>query len=417
VKQSVSNAAIDDKTALPAALRAYTPAESGAAQLSWEQGGARAQILAAVFRGHASSRKDLVRLLRLRSTTVSEMVGDLLGAKLVAETIDRRAGRGRPSLVLVGNPHRMAVLVFTVASQTMNATCLNLLGQAVAHDACELKPDCGNEAIGRSIEFLGKSACTQLSSNTKLVGTVFSLPGLVDAPVATWVFSSRWPTMDRLDMRRVMRGLQLPVIVCRNLDAELQARLDTDKRLSSRTMLFHWGYGIGAALASDGKVILSGTGGFGEVGHWRWANQGKECRCGRRGCLETTAALWALGPVLLGQAFDPSASEESIASTLREMELLESPAMVQALNNVVSTLANLCRVVFPKTVVISGPFVSNARFWNAFRQAFLDEGILTGLPSPELIPDGRSASGRLETIGAAGPLLMSGLEELIGHRE
>ncbi|MGI4859063.1 MAG: ROK family protein [Janthinobacterium lividum] len=379
--------------------------------LGWEEGGDKARILATVFRGQATSRKELVHLLRMRSTSVSEMVGDLLRLQLLAETTDRRTGRGRPSLVLVGNPHRIAVLVFTVSSQAMHATCLNLLGQVLLHEVCELNHDATNTVIEDSIVRLAGKLKAGLGSGTELVGANFSLPGLVDVAAATWVFSSRWSLMRRLNLAGVLQDAALPVSVCRNLDAELHARLARDERSSSRTLLFHWGYGIGAAFASEGKVIQSGIGGFGEVGHWRWSSAGMECRCGRRGCLETTAALWSLGPALLGDRFDHAASEEAFAAEFSERDLLEFACVRAALSDVVMTLANLCRVVFPDTVVVSGPFVKNARLWRAFREAFVTEGVLLDLPNPELISDDRSR--QLEMGGAASPLLSTGLDRLI----
>lgn len=413
MRQNLSVQGLHDETEPSALERKAAPDQFENPSIGWELGSDKARILAAVFRGQAASRKDLVELLPLRSTSVSELVGDLLRSQLLAETTNRHTRRGRPSPVLVGNPHRIAILVFTVASQAMHATVLNLLGQAVAHAACELGSSCTNEIISESIELLGQKAVARLSSNTKLVGVHFSLPGLVNATAATWVFCTRWPLIRRLDLRQVMKKWDVPVSACRNLDAELRARLARDKRLSSQTMLFHWGYGIGAAFASEGEVRFSGSEGFGEVGHWRWSDEGPECRCGRRGCLETTSALWSLGPALLGERFDPSASEESIAIIFREMDFLESPTVQTALRNVVLALANLCRVGFPKTVVVSGPFVANAKLWLAFREAFLREGILLDLPCPELICDERSRE--LEMLGAAGPPLRAGLERLMSH--
>jgi len=181
--------------------------------------------------------------------------------------------------------------------------------------------------------------------------------------------------------------------------------------LSNRMLLFHWGYGIGAAFASEGKVFEGGAGGFGEVGHWRWSEDGLACRCGRRGCLETTAALWSIGPELLGEQFNPAASEDAIASIFSEQDLLGSPRVQTALANVVMTLANLCRVVFPETVVVTGPFVKNAQLRTAFREAFNMEGVLLDLPNPELISDGHSQ--QLEMLGMAGPSLNAGLNRLI----
>jgi predicted NBD/HSP70 family sugar kinase len=413
MRQDLSVRALRGEAGPSALVKNEAPAQFENPSIGWESGSDKARILAAVFRGQAASRKDLVDLLSLRSTSVSELVSDLLRSQLLAETADRRTRRGRPSLVLIGNSHRIAVLVFTVASQAMHATVVNLLGQTIAHEACELRPDCTNEIISESIELLSQRTVARLNSNTKLVGARFSLPGLVNTVAATWVFSTRWPLMRRLDLRQVMQKWDVPVSACRNLDAELHARLARDKRLSSRTMLFHWGYGIGVASTSEGQVRFSGTEGFGEVGHWRWSDEGAECRCGRRGCLETTSALWSLGPALLGEKFDPAASEESIARIFREMDLLEFPSIQIALRNVVLTLANLCRVGFPRTVVMSGPFVANAKLWVAFREAFLHEGILLDLPGPDLIADERSRE--LEMLGAAGPLLSTGLERLMGR--
>jgi predicted NBD/HSP70 family sugar kinase len=411
LEDNLSDYVLNDENGPPAPEAGGVAADRTKQSVGWEEGGDKARILATIFRGQAASRKELVRLLRMRSTSVSEMVGDLLRLQLLAETTDRRTGRGRPSLVLVGNPHRIAVMVFTVASQAMHATCLNLLGQVLVHEACELNHDATNTVVENSIALLATKLKAGLGSGTELVGASFSLPGLVDAASTTWVFSSRWPLMRRLNLASVLQDANLPVSVCRNLDAELHARLARDERLSNRTLLFHWGYGIGAAFASEGKVIQSGVGGFGEVGHWRWSRDGLECRCGRRGCLETTAALWSLGPELLGDKFDHAASEESFAALFSEQDLLKSASVQTALSNVVMTLANLCRVVFPETVVVSGPFVKNTQLWIAFREAFAKEGVLLDLPNPELISDGRSR--QLEMLGAAGPLLSVGLDQLI----
>jgi transcriptional regulator of PTS gene len=57
--------------------------------------------------------------------------------------------------------------------------------------------------------------------------------------------------------------------------------------------------------------------------------------------------------------------------------------------------------------------VANARLWTAFREAFVQDGILLDLPGPELISDERSR--QLEMLGAAGPILSAGLERLMSR--
>jgi glucokinase len=52
--------------------------------------------------------------------------------------------------------------------------------------------------------------------------------------------------------------------------------------------------GIGAGLIIDGQVYHGVGGGAGEIGHTPVTGNGRQCVCGRRGCLEAVATGWAL---------------------------------------------------------------------------------------------------------------------------
>ncbi|MBN3785953.1 ROK family protein [Burkholderia sp. Ac-20353] len=378
--------------------------------VSWGIGSDKARILSEVLQGRAASRQELVQILGLRSTSVSEFVGELLEQRLLVETVNRRPTRGRPTLALVGNSHRLAVLVFHVIGQSIQASVVNLLGQTTAQVSAELPPGCDNARIAESFDSLRTELVEHTPETTDLAGASFSLPGLIDAENATWIFSSRWPQMRRLDLRKVLRKWNKPVFAYRNLDAELRARLMYDSTPSDRTLLVHWGYGIGAAFALKGVPIFGGAGGFGEIGHWRVSQSGARCRCGRTGCLETESALWAVGPKLLGSRFNPAADESATVLQLEEMDLSSSTVASNALDSFVLALGNLCRVLFPTRIIVSGPFVANLSLRHALRASFEREGVLLDLPIPELICDHQSR--RLELAGAAGPALGACLQRM-----
>jgi predicted NBD/HSP70 family sugar kinase len=381
-----------------------------APSVAWDVRSDKAEILAAIFRGQASSRRELVQLLGLRSSSVSEMVAELLDVKLLTETVDRRSGRGRPSLSLVGNPHRVAVIVFAVTNQAMFAYSVNLLGQVLVREAAALEEQYGNEEFAAIIVSLTERVRAQTRSTTELAGACFSLPGLIGPVTGVWSLAARWRGVRDLDLKGILAPFGLPVYVSRSLDAELRARVARERKLSGRTMLFHWGYGIGAAFASDGVVRSNEVGAFGEVGHWRWSDSGMQCRCGRRGCLATTCALWALAPSLLGERYDARASEEAVTRQLMEQDLLRHAEVRDALKQVVMALANLCRTLFPQTVIVGGPFVANVPLWLEFREAVAREGVLFDLPVPTLISD--QFSHHFELLGAARPMLTDKLERL-----
>ena len=55
-------------------------------------------------------------------------------------------------------------------------------------------------------------------------------------------------------------------------------------------ILITMGHGIGSCIFSDGAVHLGADGFAGEIGHVTVVHNGRECGCGRRGCLEAYCA-------------------------------------------------------------------------------------------------------------------------------
>jgi predicted NBD/HSP70 family sugar kinase len=53
--------------------------------------------------------------------------------------------------------------------------------------------------------------------------------------------------------------------------------------------------GLGLGIIAEGRVVSGHLGGAGEIGHTKVdAAEGRPCRCGDTGCLETLAGGWAL---------------------------------------------------------------------------------------------------------------------------
>jgi len=376
------------------------------------------RAFAAILDGAAASRSSLSALLRVRSTTVSGWVAAMVRARLVTELPSQPGTRGRPLGQLLVNPQRLAVTVLTVRSQALHAVTLNLLGQVLWHESAVLPPDGGNAAMNSLLRGLQQRAAQRLPAGTVLAGTAYSLSGLVQAADARWVFVSRWPGIRNLALNDSVFPAGTTMHVVRNMDAQLRARglRRGAAGQGERTLMLHWGYGIGAAFSAAGAgsgARIGDTAGFGEVGHWRLSGEAEPCRCGHQGCLETVAALWSIGPALLGRDFDDAMDETRAADLLRGMALTTHPVFARALREMVLAVGNLCRVFFPTHLVISGPFIENPGAWAAFTAAFSSEGLLMDLPLPRL--EAQSAGYQLEQEGASMPLLLNGVMKLLAE--
>lgn len=363
----------------------------------------RLRVYRAVAEGRATSRRDLAQLLGLRSSTVSVLVSELVEGGFLVETARAPGGRGRPALALLANAFRLGAVLIRAQSQAFHGQAVNLAGQTIREATVDVPAGAGNEEIALALCHLRDTLLPALPPGCRPAGLALSLSGVLDTPSRTWLFSSRWPRMQELALDAAL-GTSLPLVVGRNLDTELAARIEQEPRDGEAVLLLHWGYGIGASFACRGEIVNGARGRFCEVGHWRLGlGRGRPCRCGDTDCLETVAALWALAPALTDRFGPVPVEEAAFARLARELPLLGHEAVEQALEELVRVLANLCRLLFPQRIVVTGPFIANAALWQRFVERFGAMPKMRGLPVPVLAPGERSAD--LETAGTLRPLM------------
>lgn len=378
--------------------------------LAHERDCARAYRL--VLEGQAHSRGELSRLLGLRSTSASRVVGDLVARRLVIETTGEASGRGRPPAILLAHNRRIGASVIYVSSQSLSGALVDLSGHLVAERRMPIEAQADNDAIAAAMAALAQSLLDAMPPGMSHAGTAVSLSGLIDLRRGQWLMASRWPRMRGLDVEAVLAPIAGPVEICRNLDAELRARAAREpEQFAGGTLLLHWGWGIGLAYAQDGKPFAP-AGSFGELGHWRLAALGdRPCGCGNTGCLETGAALWALLPVLRRHWPALDEDEKRLSRQFAGLDLLALPEIDMACRTLARALANACRLLFPTRIAVSGPFSSNPQLWAHFNALFRAEGTMDGFAVPELASV--DASQLYEIHGAAAPLLSRAAQALL----
>ncbi|MFV0335228.1 MAG: ROK family protein [Tropicimonas sp.] len=377
----------------------------------------RAELLVtaaqAVRDGRAATRGDIGEILKLRSTSVSEIVGHLLKRDIIRESRVRNRGQGRPAAVLVFNPRRLGAIFITVTDQKLVAHAVDMNLMVLAQSTITPDPAAGNAAIAGHLADLVRDIERLFPDDIEIAAVVCSLSGLLDVPSATWCVSTRWPNLRNLDIAASLSGFGYRVFVMRNVDAELEGfRAGSREREDEATLLLHWGHGIGAAFASAHGVVNRDKGRFCEIGHWGLGNnQGRLCRCGNHDCLETVAALWALGPQLAEHFPDLPQDEKEIAAHLGRADIEASLPMRTALTEVLRLTTNLCRLLFPDRIVLTGPFVQSPRIFSRFVQALEDAPILSSLD--QIRVSVISSGHKYEISGALREPFADALHELI----
>lgn len=318
--------------------------------------------------GQARSRGEISRILSLRSTTVSELVGDLVEKELLLESPVRKQGRGRPVAMLRFNEQRFGAICVSVVDRRLVAKAVDLGYHVLAEAECEPPQDAGNDEMATCIRDLITQMAAGFPAGIELACVVLSLSGLLDISRGLWCVSSRWPRLSNLSLAAALADLPWPVTIIRNLDAEMTGiRMGEGYPATESILLLHWGHGIGASLSADGAVVNRSRGRFCEIGHWGLGNsRGHPCTCGNKDCLETVAALWALGPKLRAAYPDLPLEEHRLASELGRLDLMSVEAMQEALSQMLRLTANLCRLFFPDRIILTGPFAQNPEIFRQF---------------------------------------------------
>lgn len=124
------------------------------------------------------------------------------------------------------------------------------------------------------------------------------------------------------------------------------------------------GTGVGGGVIID-KQLYVGKGGAGELGHITLERDGRECRCGRRGCAEQYISLTALDRMVreLHPSFPDTSIVLPIDSKVDGSDLVKAYKRNDALAMVVvdkyvkllkDYILNLCNLLRPDKVVIGG---------------------------------------------------------------
>jgi predicted NBD/HSP70 family sugar kinase len=257
----------------------------------------RMAILALLGRGGPASRATMARELDLSPATISQVTRRLIEQGVIEPLYFAPSEGGRPGqlLGLVADAgHAVGV---KLAADHLVLVDVRLDGYVLAtrmesFDA--MAPDAISRLLASLRAFLQAGA-------TRLLGVGVCVPGVVarpdvgdvDADVLGW---------SGMPLGRDLRGaLGVPVLIENDVKALAVAeRLYGLGRSHRSFVVVTVGRGVGLACVNNGVLDRGSHGGAGELAHVVVSNNGPQCACGQRGCLE--AYIGADGLVAAGRA-------------------------------------------------------------------------------------------------------------------
>ncbi|HEV6954481.1 MAG TPA: ROK family transcriptional regulator [Promicromonospora sp.] len=286
----------------------------------------RSLVLQHLFHEGPTSRADLARATSLTRVTISDLVSVLIAEGLVEELGTRPGQRvGKPA-ILVGlraDAYQIVAVDLTEHGR-MRGAVLSLTGEIVVRRQLDIDGRTGDELVDLLTRFVRRLVA---AATHPVIGVGVGSPGIIDldgrvveAPNRGWYDV---PLAEVLGER-----LGLPVHVANDANTAALGEF-TYGGASSGMLVVTVGAGVGAGVVVDGVRVHGQGDAAGEIGHVTVVDDGEQCACGRRGCLETVLSVPALRRAVEGG--DKKASDAALASAGRVLGVTLAP-VVSALN-------------------------------------------------------------------------------------
>lgn len=239
------------------------------------------------------SRARLADLTGLNKTTVSSLIEELLDRGLVHEVGLDTSGGGRPGTLLEPNPEAGCIVGVALGVDFATVILTDFSGGIRWRRLRATDPSESQAAIlSQTLQLVDQAMSTARAYDTRLLGLGLATPGTVNVKEGILVFSPNLQWRDVHFGRIFHERTGLPVFVDNDANAAaVSEHLFGVARQAQDFVFIFAGVGVGGGLFLNGE-LYRGAGGFaGEIGHTNFMVESYRppCRCGNRGCWETSA--------------------------------------------------------------------------------------------------------------------------------
>lgn len=334
----------------------------------------RAVLLSLVRSYGPISRSELARRSGLSKPVVTEIVDSLISANLVYESYKASSGVGRRPVMLELNQDSLRMLGIDLARTHVDSMVTDLMGNALKTVRFPVNTETEEFRPCELIRLL-LNTTRELTAEYKIIGIGVAHPLPLSSRKRVIIGADEQVGWFPFDVKETLaREFAGPIFVGNDADVaglyEKWFGAATDLEDFIYIMI---GEGVGAGIFCSGDLLRGSHGMAGEFGHILVNPEGKQCVCGKRGCLETEISV----PALLEKASQACGRTIAFPAELETELEAGNPALNQLLDDYARTTAihvgNLVNIFDPDGVVIGGEIARLGNYLEErLRQALIE---------------------------------------------
>lgn len=323
------------------------------------------------------SRAEISKKTGLSRSTVSQLVNYLMETGVIIEIGSGESIGGRRPIMLQIRPEgRLVCAVHVDDGGQIQAIAEDLLGNEISRSATFVKK--ADELLS-TLNFIIDDLVGKRSDRIACI--VLALPGIIST-------DGRILSAVNLGWKDVSVGPELrkaflvPILVENATGLAAFGESDT-RGLESRNLAYlRIGSAVGAGIVTNNQLNQGLRGSEAEIGHMVIDTQGKLCKCGRRGCLETKVSRAAVYEMVI-ESYSQVAldlytiNEGNVFEWLAEQDVNEQSLAQDILRtiaqNVAVSIVNVLNLIGTDVFIIQSKLCDSETFWQELNQKIVKE--------------------------------------------
>lgn len=342
-------------------------------------------VLKTIFARQPISRAEIARVTQLTRATVSEIVNIFLSEGLVQEVGLGSSIGGKTPILLSLVPDSRYMIGLNLAQDKFIGAVVNLLGEI--KETIEI-PVSDSDGI-QALQFVFQILDRLIAKNWKpVVGIGVGTPGLVNTRDGIVVNAVNLEWQDLPLASLIKDRYHLPVCVVNDSQANAIGEFvyGSGHEADGNLVVVNVRHGIGAGILINGQLFQGDGGSAGEIGHLMVQPEGRLCRCGKRGCLETVSSVKAVVQRARESVKDyPNSllskepgviNIESVVDAFHKNDPLARMVAQDAARYLGYSLANLVGTVNIQQIVLTGEMSSLGPDWlDQIKASMMEAGL------------------------------------------
>lgn len=313
----------------------------------------RKKIIKLLLEKDEITKLDISRELDISITTVSTNISELKKIRIVEDVRSLESTGGRKAMAIKLNENCKYGLGIALTPRHVKLSLINLRSEDV--ELLRIRHD--NNSIEDIINIVSYNIQSLLEKNNvkadQLLGIGISIPGTVDTQNGI-IKNCYLLNIKDFNIKEKFEYLNVPIYVDNEANLSAYYEYLNKKDIVDNLLYVSITDGLGLGIIINGRIYRGSNNSSGEMGHMKINLDGKECKCGAKGCLEAYASKNAILDEYNDKAKSKISDIEEFEKLCDSLDEIALDVLKEYISILGVGISNLTMILDPNSIVIGG---------------------------------------------------------------